>query len=85
MRQWRKKAACWKSSVDFHNDKNPAAAKTLCSQCEVRPDCLAWAIRTEIRDNTSMPSVWGGMTTAERRKQYPLDKTRYRQAERKLA
>ena len=85
MRGWRREAACWGSEVNFHSEKNTLPAKTLCLGCPVRRECLAWSVRTERRDNMTMPGIWGGLTPSERRERYPLDKTRYRQAERKLA
>lgn len=85
MRHWRRQAKCWGSKVDFHNEKSPAKAKGLCGLCPVQQECRDWAVKTERRDNVTMNGIWGGMTAAERREQYPLDKTRYRQAERRLA
>lgn len=38
------------------------AAKAVCCRCEVRPDCLAWALATG-QDS----GVWGGTSEEERR------------------
>jgi len=38
-------------------------AKTVCRRCEIRPECLAWAVAT------GQPhGVWGGMGERERRR-----------------
>ena len=36
-------------------------AKTLCLSCEVRAECLAWALNTDQRFG-----VWGGLSERER-------------------
>jgi WhiB family transcriptional regulator, redox-sensing transcriptional regulator len=38
------------------------AAKAVCMQCEVRPECLEWALATG-----QDAGVWGGMSEEERR------------------
>lgn len=38
-------------------------AKTICASCEVRPDCLEWALRHDEHDG-----IWGGLTAPERRR-----------------
>ncbi len=38
-------------------------AKRICSGCEVRPECLAWALASDQRFG-----VWGGLTRIERRR-----------------
>jgi WhiB family transcriptional regulator, redox-sensing transcriptional regulator len=37
-------------------------AKTICGRCDVRADCLAYALRFRVEFG-----VWGGMNTKERR------------------
>lgn len=45
------------------HDVQVAAAKTVCGQCEVRPECLTWALR-------ALPyGVAGGLTETERRRE----------------
>lgn len=39
-----------------------AAAKAICMQCEVRTECLEWAMATGQESG-----VWGGMSEDERR------------------
>jgi hypothetical protein len=39
-----------------------AAAKTVCANCPVTADCLAWALRVGEPDG-----IWGGTTPEERR------------------
>jgi WhiB family redox-sensing transcriptional regulator len=38
------------------------AAKAICMQCEVRPECLEWAMTTG-----QDAGVWGGLSEEERR------------------
>ena len=37
-------------------------AKAICAKCPVRPECLAFALRTD-----QVHGVWGGMSEQERR------------------
>lgn len=39
-----------------------AAAKAICMQCEVRAECLEWAMATD-----QDAGVWGGLSEEERR------------------
>ncbi|WP_336873902.1 WhiB family transcriptional regulator [Rhodococcus qingshengii] len=41
-------------------------AKRVCAGCEVRVDCLAFALANDERFG-----VWGGLTASERRRRYP--------------
>ena len=41
---------------------SPAAAKLLCGRCEVRGECLEFAL-----DTHEEFGIWGGLSTAERR------------------
>lgn len=38
-------------------------AKRICARCEIRPECLAWAVATG-----QAHGVWGGMVERERRR-----------------
>jgi len=38
-------------------------AKRICNRCEVRQECLAWAL-----DTGQLAGVWGGLSERERRK-----------------
>jgi WhiB family transcriptional regulator, redox-sensing transcriptional regulator len=44
------------------------SAKTICAQCEVRAECLEFALR--VREPYG---IWGGLTEAERRRRVPQD------------
>ena len=45
-----------------------ARAKAICSQCDVRQDCLEFALRVR-----EPHGIWGGLTEAERRRRLPDD------------
>jgi WhiB family redox-sensing transcriptional regulator len=42
---------------------SPEAAKKICVQCEVRLNCLEWAL-----SNEEEHGVWGGLTAQERKR-----------------
>ena len=42
---------------------SPRAAKRICANCEVRDECLTWAI-----NHNEAWGIWGGLTALERRK-----------------
>jgi WhiB family redox-sensing transcriptional regulator len=42
---------------------NPGLAKLICSRCDVRTECLEWALRKDERYG-----VWGGTSENDRRK-----------------
>lgn len=65
---WAEDALC-RSHGDpavFYPDRSAAeaaaAAKRICHHCQVREECLAWAI-----ENDEQHGVWGGLTVRERR------------------
>ncbi|MBK6857778.1 MAG: WhiB family transcriptional regulator [Microthrixaceae bacterium] len=61
---WQDRGACRGADPDlFFPTKNRTAhaAKRICAVCEVRAECLAYAI-----DNEPL-GVWGGMSPRERR------------------
>jgi WhiB family redox-sensing transcriptional regulator len=63
---WRAAALCAQSDPEaFFPDKGmPArAAQAVCQRCEVRAECLAWALEHDQRYG-----VWGGTTELERRR-----------------
>ena len=45
-----------------------ARAKAICAQCEVRDDCLDFALRVR-----EPHGIWGGLTETERRRRLPSD------------
>ena len=67
---WVDKAFCKKNKVDtelFFPDRGrhniPGLIAVTCQRCEVRKECLAFAIRNEIRHG-----VWGGTSERQRRR-----------------
>ncbi|GAB3854236.1 transcriptional regulator WblA [Nocardioides maradonensis] len=61
---WALRAACQNGQADalFVKGAEQNKAKSVCSGCEVRAECLAEAL-----DNQIEWGVWGGMTERERR------------------
>ena len=70
---WQLRAACrGEFGAPFYPPPRPEArdeklareqaAKEVCAGCEVREDCLAYAI-----DNDERHGIWGGLTDDERR------------------
>ncbi len=63
---WQERALCAQTDPEaFFPEKGGSTqeAKRICSRCEVRPDCLQYALGNDERFG-----VWGGMTERERRK-----------------
>ena len=69
-RDWRDDAYCFGMQSELFYGKNELpmtsqeikTAKTICSQCDVRRDCLI----TSLKDKEEF-GVWGGYTSFERR------------------
>ena len=64
--QWHRDAACRGSGLDFTNiksAKNRSKCLQVCGRCDVRAECLSWAIEVDDRD-----AVLGGMDPAARRR-----------------
>lgn len=67
---WRHRAACLDEDPELFFPigvtgpalAQVAEAKKVCQRCEVREQCLAWAL-----DNGQDHGVWGGMSEDERR------------------
>ena len=67
-RHWRSAAACRIADPDLFfpvSSSGPALeqvaeAKEVCARCQVRPECLAFALRTH-----QVHGVWGGMSEQE--------------------
>lgn len=63
--EWMEKALCAQVDPDlFHPDKaNPTSrkAKEVCFRCEVRSECLSWAL-----ENPAVGGILGGTTEKER-------------------
>src|ERR687892_1822506 len=68
--EWRETARCKEMDPDLFfpvGTTGPAllqieAAKAVCRQCDVREECLQYAI-----DSNQEYGIWGGMTEEERR------------------
>ena len=71
--EWRERAAClpYPAIMFFGVDENegPAErhareqeAKSICATCEVRSDCLSYALATR-----ESYGIWGGLTELERK------------------
>jgi WhiB family transcriptional regulator, redox-sensing transcriptional regulator len=74
-RAWMADAACATADPDAwfpEKGENSFAAKRICRACEVRPECLEYALSRNERFGT-----WGGKTERERR---ALQRQRERQA-----
>ncbi len=64
--EWMSEALCAEvGSVMFFPEagENPYEAKKICSLCEVRPDCLEYAM-----SQATVYGIWGGTTEADRRR-----------------
>lgn len=64
--EWMKKALCAEIDPDiFYPEKNTdgTVAKRVCLKCEVRVECLQYAI-----DNNERHGIWGGLNEKSRRK-----------------
>ena len=62
---WRDRARCAETDPDlwFPEKGHPvAAAKRICFACEVRDECLAYALA-----HPELLGVWGGFTEPQRR------------------
>jgi WhiB family redox-sensing transcriptional regulator len=67
--QWRSLAACRSADPDLffpisssgHAMAQEAEAKAICAGCQVRRECLAFAMRTH-----QAHGVWGGLSEQER-------------------
>ncbi|MFD9492270.1 MULTISPECIES: WhiB family transcriptional regulator [unclassified Streptomyces] len=64
LQDWSEDAACRTGDSDalFADGAGQSRAKTICTGCSVRTECLADAL-----DNRIEWGVWGGMTERERR------------------
>lgn len=61
---WRKDAACQDADPELFfpgQGKRTTAARAICKECEVRRDCLLFAIRN------NEDGIWGGTSEGQRR------------------
>ncbi|MDM4722779.1 WhiB family transcriptional regulator [Micromonospora sp. WMMA1363] len=64
--EWQERAQCPQTDPEaFYPDKggSPDVAKRVCRRCEVRTECLEYAL-----DNDERYGIWGGLSERERRK-----------------
>lgn len=64
--EWQRWGACQYTDPEafFPNKgESPEPAQRVCVRCEVRPECLEWALETD-----QMHGVWGGLTARQRRR-----------------
>lgn len=60
---WRTLANCrGDDKPNFFDSHYWQRAVQVCNQCEVKEQCLAFALKNDIRDG-----IWGGMTSRQRR------------------
>src|SRR6516162_9057000 len=77
--QWRSLAACLSADPDLffpvsssgHSMAQEAEAKAICAGCQVRRQCLAFALRTH-----QVHGVWGGLSEEERYQVLRADQAR---------
>jgi WhiB family redox-sensing transcriptional regulator len=65
---WQHKALCAQVDPDLHfpdKGESAAPAKRVCRSCEVRAECLEYALSHE---DMARRGVWGGMSERERRR-----------------
>lgn len=64
--EWQQRAVCAQTDPEAFFPENGGStreAKKVCLSCEVRDDCLEYAL-----DNGERFGVWGGLSERERRK-----------------
>lgn len=72
---WRQKAECLDADPDIffpEAGSNGIAAKRICSRCEVKQECLDYAMVNRIDDG-----VWGGTAAVERERLRGWERKRY--------
>lgn len=64
---WFEAALCRETDPEifFPDGDSARAAKATCMRCEVRTECLNWAL-----DRHERFGIWGGLTEHERRRLY---------------
>ena len=63
---WRARARCTQTDPELwfpeKGKHEGGAAKSICAECEVRAQCLAYAL-----EHPELDGIWGGLTERERR------------------
>lgn len=69
-KNWLSDALCAKSEIDFFSEDpvEQASAKSLCSQCPVRMQCLSTAL-----ENKDRFGIWGGASETDIRNALSID------------
>lgn len=67
--EWQELANCLGSPLDLffpdsHEKTKLAKAKTICAGCQVKTECLEYALSFTDR---ALPGVWGGTTENQRK------------------
>lgn len=68
---WRDDALCAQVDTEtFFPDKggSTADAKAICARCDVRAECLEYALSFERGHTELIHGVWGGLSTTQRRR-----------------
>lgn len=67
---WMEYAACegMERRTFFPTTVDTAKAKRTCAACEVRRDCLEYALATEVPDGRA--GIWGGLTAKQREQEF---------------
>jgi WhiB family redox-sensing transcriptional regulator len=63
---WRALAMCAQTDPEAFfpgKGRSPRDAVKVCQRCQVRAECLAWAVEHDVRFG-----VWGGTTARDRRR-----------------
>ncbi len=66
MTSWQERAACAEVDPELffpEQGSNSRPALRVCAQCEVQPECLAFALRFQA---VEAQGVWGGTTAVDR-------------------
>lgn len=66
---WQALAACVGQDVDFFDEEQTEAARAVCSGCECRVACLAFAVETRTEYG-----IFGGQSPEERKPQWPKER-----------
>lgn len=67
---WHARALCGQTDPEsFFPEKGGSTreAKRICRDCEVRAECLEWAV-----DHQERFGIWGGLSERDRRKLVPV-------------
>jgi WhiB family redox-sensing transcriptional regulator len=70
--EWMEDAACANTDPEAYfaqnkgDPENVRAARALCRECPVRPNCLEYALVLQGRNPGSLPGIWGGTSENQR-------------------